>query len=297
MAWLRKISLNIYVSGKLYKTYTADGTRKTLAISFNVSKNSVGEPNESTVVLTNVSPDTRATLLACTNKDRATVELFAGYEDDGLTLLASGDLIKMWPEKQDTENTFTLTFLDGFQAVQNSHLEQQFNPGTPIKDIVLSLAGSFANNGVAVDSTKVHIVGAIGSRGYTVSGRTATTLDLLAASYGFTWSIQDGVFQAYMDENKSKKASQKVYSVSYRKQNLLKATPELGEKYMQQIGMKIEAILNPKCKCMDLIDLESLVYPQYDGKYEIHNVQFTGDTNGTDWKMEIDSKTIVSKEE
>lgn len=292
MGWLRRISLNVYVAGKLYKTYNSDGTRGTIGISFSVSKTSVGEPNESTVVLTNVSPETRATLLACTNKDKATVELFVGYEDEGLTLLSCGDLIKMWPEKNGSSNTFTLTYLDGFQAVLNSHLEKQYAPGTPVQNIVLDLAGSFAMNGVKVDATKVHVIGAVGSRGFTVSGRTATTLDLLAASYRFTWSIQDGVFQAYMDVNGSK-ASQKIYNVSVANRNLLKATPELGEKYMQQVGMKIEAILNPKCKCMDFIQLESLVYPQYNGKYEIHNIQFSGATEGQEWKMEIDSKTIV----
>ena len=292
MGWLRRASLNVYVAGKLYKTYNSDGTRGSLGISFSVVKNSVGEPNESTVVLTNVSPQTRTTLLGCTNKDKATVELFVGYENEGLTLLSSGDLIKMWPERSGASNTFTLYYLDGLQAVQNSHLEQQFNPNTPIKDIVLSLAQSFVANGVKVDPTKVHVTGIVGQRGYTVTGRTATTLDLLAASYKFTWSIQDGVFQAYMDSG-GQKASQKTYPVSLALQNLLKATPELGEKYMQQIGMKIEAILNPKCKCLDYIQLDSIVYPQYNGKYEIHNITFTGDTKGTDWKMEIDSKTIV----
>lgn len=294
MAWLRRISLNIYISGQLYKTYNSDGTRNTIGISFNVSKTSVGEPNESTVVLTNVSPQTRAALLACTNKDKATVELFVGYEDEGMTLLSCGDLIKMWPEKNGSSNTFTLYYLDGMTAIQNSRLDQQFNPGTPIRDIVLALAQSFTMNGIKVDPTKVHITGAVGKRGYTVTGRTASTLDLLAASYKFTWSIQDGVFQAYMDVN-SAKASQKVYEVSMLKRNLLKATPELGEKYMQQVGMKIEALLNPKCKCMDFIDLKSIVYPQYDGKYEIHNIDFIGGTQEPDWKMEIDSKTINQK--
>lgn len=292
MGWLRKISLNIYVAGKLYKTYMSDGTRNTVNISFSVSKTSVGEPNESTVVLTNVSPETRATLLACTNKDKATVELFVGYEDEGLTLLSCGDLIKMWPERQGSANTFSLTYFDGFQAIQNSHLEKQFNPDTPVKTIVLELAQSFAANGVKVDPSKVHITGNVGGRGFTVSGRTATTLDLLANSYGFTWSIQDGDFQAYMDTGKNR-PSQKVYQISLANRNLLKATPEIGEKYMQQIGMKIDAILNPKCKCMDLIELESVVYPQYNGKFEIHNIQFVGDVSGGDWKMEIDSKTIV----
>ena len=58
MGWLRKIAINLYVDGKLYKRYWSDGTRHTLDIKFSIEKTSVGSPNESTVVLTNESPDT-----------------------------------------------------------------------------------------------------------------------------------------------------------------------------------------------------------------------------------------------
>lgn len=291
MGWLRKIAINLYVDGKLYKRYWSDGTRHTLDIKFSIEKTSVGSPNESTVVLTNASPDTKSYLLSLTNKQKITVELFAGYEDEGMTLLSSGDLIKLMPERQGSSDIFTLTFLDGFAAVQKSHLEAQFKAGTSVADVVTALARSFEPNGVQVDPTKINLTGTIGKRGYSVYGRTASNLDALADSYRFTWSIQDGVFQAYMDQKK-KKASQAVYKVSVKERNLLKATPEIGEKYMQQVAMKIEAILNPKCKCMDIIDLESMVFPQYNGLYEIHNISLEGSTKDTDWKMTIDSKTI-----
>ena len=291
MGWLRQISLNLYAAGSLYKTYFSDGTRKTLDIKFDIHKTSVGAANESTVTLTNTSPDTKQYLMSLINQGEISVELFAGYENEGMTLLASGNLIRLFPERQGTSDIFTLTFFDGFTAINQSHLEAQFNGGTSLTDIVLALAKSFEKNGVKVDATKINLTGTVGRRGYTAYGRTATALDKLAASYNFTWSIQDGVFQAYMDQKK-KRASQAVYKVSVKEKNLLKATPEIGEKGMQLIGMKIEAILNPKCKCMDIIELESIVYPKYNGKYEIHNLTMTGGTKDVDWKMEIDSKTI-----
>lgn len=291
MAWLRKIVLNLYVDGRFYKQYWSDGTRHTLDIKFSIEKTCVGSPNESTVILTNASPETKSFLLSLTNKQKITVEIFAGYEDEGMTLLSSGDLVKLIPERQGASDTFTLTFLDGFAAVQKSHLEAQFKADTPLADVVIALARSFEQNGVQVDATKINLTGNIGKRGFTVYGRTASNLDALADSYRFTWSIQDGVFQAYMDQKK-KRASQAVYKVSVKERNLLKATPEIGEKYMQQVAMKIEAVLNPKCKCMDIIDLESTIYPQYNGKYEIHNLTLEGSTKDADWKMTIDSKTI-----
>ena len=80
--------------------------------------------------------------------------------------------------------------------------------------------------------------------------------------------------------------------ISVKNRNLLKATPEIGEAYMTQIGMKIEAVLNAKCRPGDIIQLESEVYPWYNGNYEIYNLTMEGSAKDVDWKMIIDSKSL-----
>ena len=112
-----------------------------------------------------------------------------------------------------------------------------------------------------------------------------------------TTAIESSIFThmtllaANMIYNTNKtKSSQGLLEISLRKRNLLKATPELGQKLGQQIGMKIEAILNPKCKCGDLIYLDSSVYPTYSGYYQIDILTLKGGTKEADWKMAIDSK-------
>ena len=148
MGWLRQIALFIYVDGVLQKKYLSDGTRKTLDIKFSVEKTIGNSPNESTVTLTNLSSRTKEAFLLLTNKQRITVELYAGYEDEGLALIATGDLVKLFPERQGSSDIFTLTFLDGFGAYTKSHLETQFRAGTSLNDIVFALAKSFEKNGV-----------------------------------------------------------------------------------------------------------------------------------------------------
>lgn len=291
MGWLRQIALFIYVDGVLQKKYLSDGTRKTLDIKFSVEKTIGNSPNESTVTLTNLSSRTKEAFLLLTNKQRITVELYAGYEDEGLALIATGDLVKLFPERQGSSDIFTLTFLDGFGAYTKSHLETQFRAGTSLNDIVFALAKSFEKNGVQVDKTKIDLKGTVGKRGYSVQGRTATILDYLANSFRFTWSIQNGVFQAYMD-NEKKQNSKADFVISVKNRNLLKATPEIGEAYMTQIGMKIEAVLNAKCRPGDIIQLESEVYPWYNGNYEIYNLTMEGSAKDVDWKMIIDSKSL-----
>lgn len=292
MGWLRKILLKLYVDDVLQKTWESDGTRNTIDIKFEVSKDSVGNPNDSTVILGNISPQTKSFFLSLANKQNVTVELFAGYENQGLVLLSEGDLIKLFPERQGSQDSFTLTYLDGFSAINKAHTELEFGKDVLLQEVVTELAKTFIKYRVQVNPSKIQVNGKTGKRPLTLSGRTASVLDELAQSYNFTWSIQDRVFQAYSDVHQ-KSYNRAVYNVSVAHKNLLKATPELGEKYMQQIGMKIEAILNPKCRCGDIIHLESGTYPSYNGDYEIFNLQFNGGTKDVDWKMTIDSKTIV----
>ena len=298
MGWLRKLSLNIYVNNQLQKTYISDGTRNTVDIEFSIEKTLTGEPNQSSIIISNINSETKAYLMNVGRSadNKIFVELFAGYEDTGLELLSCGDLVKLWPEKQGSSNTFTLSYLDGFFAVQDSHFEGTIPGNTSLSSTIFVIARSFKKDGIEVDPTKINIQGTLPMRGMTFYGRTATTLDQLASSFGFTWSIQDGVFQANMD-GEINQPSQAIYEVSLRNRNLLKATPEIGENFMEQIGMKIEAILNPKCKCGDLIRLNSQVYPGFDGDYTIYNLSFNGGTKVTDWKMIIDSKTIVEKKQ
>lgn len=297
--FLRRIEVEIVFSQKNdvikeKNLYVSTGLRDGLAISFSVSKTYAGSPNESTISILNMSPESRQKIVS--NVDKVAVKLYAYYEGDERTLLASGNLLKAWPEKEGTTNKMTLTFLDGISAILIAKTNRSFPPNTKIKDVVVKLAKDMEEiKDVKVDSSKINVDGEVGSRGLSINGRTSSALDSLANQYGFTWSIQNGVFQAYRDKTKGDESSRKKYVISVKENNLLKASPELGEKYMQQIGMKIEAILNAKICPGDIVDLTSTVYPQYSSEYIAHNIDFYGDTFGPDWKMVIESKQAAKK--
>lgn len=274
--------------------YVSTGERNGLAISFNVVKVLNDSPNTSTVMIKNLAPAFRRKLMR--NVTRTAVRLFAGYDGEPRTVLAVGDVLKAWPERVGTENQLTITFLDGITAILQSNSYHAYPPGMPIKNILLDLAKDFSRtNDVQVDPTKIEVDGVIGLRGLTVSGKTSTILADLSRQFSFTWSIQTGVFQAYRDKTVGAETSRRVYSISIADNNLFKATPELGEKYMQQIGMKIDAVLNSKIRPGDVVNLKSSVYPEYSGRYIAHNINYTGDTFGPDWVMSIESKQAANQ--
>lgn len=273
------------------REYFSDGSRKGLRIQFQVVKTLTSSPNESSVTISNLSPESRQIVIS--QIENVYAELYVGYQSRDLQLLTSGDLVRAFPEKQGTENLLTLSFLDGASAIFNAATSRSFPAGMPIKDVVFEIAKEFEKDGVTVDASKINIPGQVDKGGMPVCGRTATILDRLSASYRFTWSIQNGVFQAFKDVSDKKEPSRKVFEISFKKRNLIKSIPELGEKFMQQTGMKIDAILEPLCSPGDIILLESHIYPQYSGRYVAMNVDYYGDTFGADWKMSIDSKTIV----
>lgn len=297
IGFLRRCELRIRVEDRVAYTWKSDGRRDTIGISFNIVKTNVGQPNESTIVLSNVSEQTKESLMTWCNF-KLYVSLFVGYENKPLTLLAQGTLIKLWPEKNGVSNTFTLYLLDGMPAIGSSHIEKTFPPNYPLAFAVEDVAKSFAPD-IDTDKSSIWVNGKLPARGYTASGKASTVLDALARAYAFTWTIQNGVFYAYTDKQKEilwyLQSSKSIHEISLKERNLFKATPQLGEKYMQQVGMKIEALLNPNCRCGDVVHLQSGVYSMYDGYYQIHNITFTGDTKSTDWKMEIDSKNIVGQ--
>jgi len=277
-------------SGKIVESSTtknllnivADGSRENLQISFVINKQLVGQPNESTIEIYNLRPDTRKLLMQPKQSLRA--QLFVGWSNIPMSLLADGQVLQVMPSKEGSSNKTTMTLFDGYNGISAGLLQKVYPANTEVKTVVFDLASAMPD--VQTSGSKIDIEGIFGSRGYIVNGRVAVELDRLANCYGFSWSVQNGVFQAIKDT----RAGNTKHKVSNEAGNLFHATPQLQDKMQLQTGIEITAFMNPKVTPGDIVQLESGFVPMYNGDYKVHTIEFNGDTSGDAWQMRIESK-------
>lgn len=295
--YIRHIELEILVDNEVIRI-PSDGSRNTLGIDFYIYKTLVGLPDESQVKIYNCSPEFIQRIVP-PRKDFVKINIYAGYLNAGYTgsnvpnktthMVGSGLAVRIIPERNGVNNSVTISLLDNFDVLLLSDISKTYAPNTAVKDVVLDLVSGF--KGVIVDERAIMIDGVIGQKEFVAFGKISKVLDDLAKQYNFSWHIFSGTFTATKDNQRNPQA--RNFSVSYKKKNLLKATPILGTGYQQIIGMKIQAMLEPTCRAGDVIDLESEFFPQYNSSYLIHTLEMTGSTQSKDWKMAINSLNIA----
>jgi hypothetical protein len=260
----------------------SDGSRSTLAMDFTVTKTLIGTPNMAVIRIYNLSEMTRRRIRASLTR----VRLEVGYANQGLYLLATGGLLSVVPYANNPDYITELTFLDGFGGTVKGVTNRSFAARTSVVDIVASIGEDMP--GVLIDREALQISGTVGRRGYVVSGRSAEALDDLADSYGFSWSIQDGVLTA-LDDAQSYST---VHEVSLARRNLVAALPTLDGPMQIQTGIEVTALLDPRVRPGNILDLTSRANPALSGRTKIHRVDFEGGTTQNDSIMRITTFTL-----
>lgn len=259
----------------------SDGSREDLRISFDVKKTLLSAPNASTVSIYNLARGTRERIRA----SLARVKMNVGYTNVGVSTLAQGGSLSVTTEKRSTDYITNIRMLDGFGGQLNGIANDTFEGGINISSIVRSLAEKMP--GVSIG--RIDIDGLLGSRGRTFSGTVAEELSGLADQYGFSWSIQNGVFQALSDV----RSFARTRLISFRDRSLVSAVPLLNGPLQQETGVEIVGILDPRVSPGDRVQLESQVNPQLNGFHKVHEVDFNGDTYDRSWLMTIRSYKIL----
>lgn len=260
----------------------SDGSRNTLAVDFSVTKTLIGTPNAATVRIRNLSESTRRRIRASLTR----VRLEVGYENQGLYPLAMGGLISVVPYAENPDYVTELTFLDGFGGIVKGVTSRSFAARTPVIDIVEAIGQDMP--GVTIDRDSLQISGVVGRRGYTISGRSADALDTLADSFGFSWTVQDGVLTA-LDDAQSYTT---IHEISVERRNLIAALPTLGGPMQIQTGIEVTAVLDPRVRPGNTMSLTSTANPGLSGQSKIHRADFDGGTMQNDSTMRLTSFTL-----
>ena len=308
-----------YASNIYYQSmfeFKGTGKRDSYAISFECHKSLAGcLDNNIEVNIYNISPDAYNELYAHYSQYR--VEVYIGYEDKGLSLLFEGFILRVWNAREGMDDKITLSvyqYIDraipegggkytsrNIEVVWDKKALVPFLPmgvveyrSSTLKELIVDLGNTYKKasglSNLVVDTSNINPPLETNNKKRTFSGSFYGIMDTLAVEYGFTWTIDDDVLRVFED---SKLAGPNgTPPILIGQDTLISCEPILqGQFFMNQIGMKIVSILDSAVKPASIVQVQSKVYPKFNGQYFVHEADYTGSSYGSDWKMTLESKT------
>lgn len=258
----------------------SSGAVNDLRVQFSCKRTFGGAPNRSELIITNLSEQSRNLF----RRGLTRVEVNAGYlngDNAGLRKVTTGGISSALPTDSAPEIETIVSFLDGFGGMSRGVFRRSFRGGVPLSTVVKAVAESMP--GVTVGESHINIQGVTGASGRTFAGRAADILDDLGAQWGFSWSIQNGVFQALDDFT----PLSTTHLMSYRDGSLRSVKPILTGPLEIPTGVEIVGRLNPRINPGERVRVESLINSSLNGVYTVHEHDLSGNSHGNPWDSKI----------
>lgn len=288
---------------RVAQAYATDGSAvpaiefETLQCEFEIKKTLRPEPNCCKLKIYNLGPEHRAALEAMNLYDpkkvrgqksakkpaakkkqgprapkvgRIRVEIEAGYETTGMSLLFRGDLRRAISTHDGKTWTTSIEGEDGGRSVLSSRITESFPPGTSRETVVRALASAL---GVGLGNIRdvVDQLSQSYAHGTVCTGQAAEELRGVLRSSGITYSIQNGVLQ-FLPAGQGLLRSAVVLSPT---------TGLVGSPHLDSSGTVIAtALLVPDIAPGQYVVLECR---RHSGQYKIVSVTHKCTTFGDDW--------------
>ena len=242
------------------------GASNELSVSFVVVKTVDSTLNKAAVQVENLNRETESKF----NQENLAIELRCGWIDSGTGILTihKGGLKIIDPQGDITR----ITSVDGAGASLFAVTNRSYSGQESLEQVVTDLVSDMPNIKVG----KLSLTGKIGFKGRNFSGKTTDQLNMLAHQFGFTWSIQDGVFQAFMDSA----STEKIYVFN---DNTIEDIRPIRGADGSLTGFAMRSYLDPRINPGDIIEINSVSRPQYNGRYLDTKHTMTGQSHGEEW--------------
>lgn len=255
----------------------SDGSTSTLRIKASITKSMISIPNASNITVYGLSRETRQAIM----QSQASIRLYAWYDGQQPELVFRGGLLNSVVQREDTDLPLTLISLDGQGGFMRAPISGSYTSGIEIKEVIKDIAGKIP--GVTIDDSRINVSGQVGFSGIAYAGGAKEFLDRLGGQYGFSWSINNGVFEAVKD-----KSGFNIESL-LGAGTLIKVSPILSGPAQQQIGTDIQSLYVPGVSPAQFVRVESSVNPALNGRYKVHTMSLDLDTKADNWYMSIQS--------
>lgn len=286
--WLRRIVVTLgpleewrgLKSGEVVR-FEADGTPKGLKVTASVSKTVMGSPTPSTINVFNLARDTRDAIRGSLTK----IAVQVGWQNTELHTLFQGSVLSAISERQGADIVTKISALPGYGALVRGVSSKTFAAGTPVREVVKSLANDLPGLTVG-DGGLEGLQGSIGGGGWSYAGSTKDGLTQLANEHGFSWHVNDGQFKAVGD----KAVFGGFVELNGKNGGLISVTPTLTGPMQIQMGVKVKAFYVPGITAGSTVRVKSEISPKLNGDYRVHTCATSIDSHSDQWTMDIDSK-------
>lgn len=247
----------------------ADGSNNHLRVAFNANKSIGGSPNKIDIAVWGLSQKTIQSIRGNLSK----IQISAGYlsSDSSVGIVASGGILSAIPQRQGPDVVLKMTALDGYGGMVRGVYSRAFDGRTPISVVVQDIAANLP--GVTIG--QIDVDGQLFQKGQQFSGSTTDQLNRLADQNGFSWSVQDGIFQALSDKRDS---GRDFFFTS--ENNLISAVPLLNGPTAENVGVEVVAKFDARMKPGDRMTIQSSINPALNGSYKATSVNLAFDSHG-----------------
>lgn len=203
---------------------------KDLRIVFEVQKSLLSYPNKSKVTVYNLNESTRNQI----KNEFTKIIINAGYKGN-VGLVFTGD-IKNVAHTIDGVDTITEIYAgDADNAWINSSVNFSSSSSQSLKDTVINIVNTMPD--VTIGNLMGLDQGKISDKTITLSGTSRESLNNLANTYNFSWSIQNGVFETTV-RNKALTSQASATVISAK-------TGMVGSPTITEIGADVNVFFNP----------------------------------------------------
>ena len=283
---------------------SSDGSAKSIRIKFQVTKGITAWNIPATIVLYNLSNETKAAMVS----PDAQVILRVGWGDMDLVQLFKGSLVAITSQREGAEIATTLHCFPGARNMLTAPLKDRvWNSGDVLKKMVADLAAELVSK---VDASLIDVPDVtLGSQGWHPGEMTASqALDALSSLYGFSYRVVDGIFVTDRDgipiDNLIELDNESGLLLRVEPLMMLTTNTPGWPQQMTALGVTVTTLLNPRVVAFhdpllagSRMRIKSKINPQLGdpdkgSEYKIMTVTHSGDSHMDDWSTRLESYTF-----